>query len=308
LNFDKLTYAGNLDNLKDIETDPRYKFYKGDIGDAKAVEAAISLMDGVDAIVNFAAETHVDRSILASDDFLKTNVLGLNLLLKLALKHRIKKFIQISTDEVYGSINKGKFKEADIIAPSSPYSSSKAAGDILALSYFKTYKLPVVITRSSNNFGPYQYPEKIIPLFITNALENRHLPLYGDGLNIRDWIFVEDNCRGIDLVLRKGLIGEVYNIGGSCEKTNKELTDLILHLTGKPKSLIKRVEDRPGHDRRYALDTTKIRKLGWRQKYDFIEALKLTIDWYIRNEMWWERLKDKSAFKAHYKKWYRRNN
>ncbi len=301
INLDKLTYAGNLENLKDIKNHPNYKFIKGDICDGRLLD---NLLKDCDIIAHFAAETHVDRSILSSDEFLYTNVLGVNQLLKSALKHKIKKIIHISTDEVYGSISKGSFKETDSINPSSPYSSSKAAGDMLALSYFTTYKLPVVITRSSNNFGPYQFPEKVIPLFITNALEDKPLPLYGDGLNVRDWIFVEDNCRAIDFVMHKGKIGEIYNIGGNCEKTNKELTKTILKLMVRPQTLIKRVKDRPGHDRRYALNCSKIQKLGWKPKYGFIDALKLTIGWYKDNTIWWQKIKNKKEFTTHYKTWY----
>ena len=301
INLDKLTYAGNLANLKDIETNPRYSFVKGDICNGSLVE---KLVKKSNIVINFAAETHVDRSILSSDDFLNTNVIGLNQLLKAALKYNIKRFVQISTDEVYGSIRRGKFKETDILNPSSPYSSSKAAGDLLVLSYFTTYKLPVIVTRSSNNFGPFQYPEKVIPLFITNALTNTLLPLYGKGKNIRDWIFVEDNCFGIDMALHKGKLGEVYNIGGSCEKTNIELTKLVLKLLSKPESLIRKVKDRPGHDFRYALNCSKLKKLGWKNKYSFLIALKFTIDWYKNNYNWWQDIKKKSNFKAHYNKWY----
>jgi len=303
INLDKLTYAGNLTNLKDVNINSRYSFVKGDICDSVLVEC---LVKRVDTIINFAAETHVDRSILSSDDFLKTNVFGLNQLLKAALRYKIKRFVQISTDEVYGSIKRGKFKETDILNPSSPYSSSKAAGDLLALSYHATYKLPVIITRSSNNFGPFQYPEKIIPLFITNAITNNYLPLYGKGENIRDWIFVEDNCSGVDIALHRGKPGEIYNVGGSCEKTNIELTRLVLRLLDKPESLIKKVKDRPGHDFRYALNCAKLENLGWKKKYSFREAIKLTIGWYKINIKWWQDIKNKKEFKTHYSKWYKK--
>jgi len=301
INLDKLTYAGNLDNLRDIDINQNYKFIKGDICDSKILN---KIMKDCNIIVNFAAETHVDRSIISCNKFLRTNVDGLNQLLKVALKHNLKRFIHISTDEVYGSILEGRFKENDRLNPSNPYAASKAAGDLLALSYYKTNKLPVLITRSSNNFGPYQYPEKIIPLFITNALKNKPLPLYGDGLNVRDWIFVEDNCQAIDLVMHNGKIGEIYNIGAGCEKINKELTKIILSLMTKPEGLIKYVKDRPGHDRRYALNCEKIQKLRWKPKYNFKDALELTIHWYLKNKNWWQEIKNKKQYKLHYKNWY----
>ena len=301
INLDKLTYAGNLDNLRDIDINQNYKFIKGDICDSKILN---KIMKDCNIIVNFAAETHVDRSIISCNKFLRTNVDGLNQLLKVALKHNLKRFIHISTDEVYGSILEGRFKENDRLNPSNPYAASKAAGDLLALSYYKTNKLPVLITRSSNNFGPYQYPEKIIPLFITNALKNKPLPLYGDGLNVRDWIFVEDNCQAIDLVMHNGKIGEIYNIVAGCEKINKELTKIILSLMTKPEGLIKYVKDRPGHDRRYALNCEKIQKLRWKPKYNFKDALELTIHWYLKNKNWWQEIKNKKQYKLHYKNWY----
>ncbi|MFN3966323.1 MAG: dTDP-glucose 4,6-dehydratase, partial [Endomicrobiia bacterium] len=251
INLDKLTYAGNPDNLKDIEKNKNYKFVKGDICDSKIVD---KLVKEVDCIINFAAESHVDRSILEPGSFLKTDVFGTYTLLESAKKNNIKRYIQISTDEVYGSIENGSFTEESPLRPNSPYSASKASADMLCRAYFVTYNLPVIITRSSNNFGPYQYPEKIIPLFITNALEDKLLPVYGDGKNIRDWIYVLDNCKAIDLVLHKGKPGEIYNIGGGNEIQNIELTKKILKLLNKPESLIKFVEDRAGHDRRYSLD------------------------------------------------------
>ncbi len=281
--LDKLTYAGRLENLEDVIDN--IVFIKGDIcneDDLKKVEAC-------DAIINFAAETHVDRSILDSGIFVKTDILGTFNLLELSRKLDIP-FIQISTDEVYGSIMEGSFKEEDALDPSSPYSSSKAGADLLVRAYYKTYDLPVMITRSSNNFGPYQYPEKIIPLFIINALQNKPLPLYGDGGNVRDWIYVLDNCEAIDLVLHKGKNGEIYNVGGGNEKTNLEITNIILEELKKPKSLIKFVKDRPGHDRRYSLDCTKIKKLGWEPKHEFEGALKSTITWYKENQWWWKPL------------------
>jgi dTDP-glucose 4,6-dehydratase len=288
INFDQLTYAGNLENLKDVEKNRSYSFVRGDITDARAVERA---MEGIDAVLNFAAESHVDRSILSPDEFVLTNVLGVNALLKVARDKGVKRFVQISTDEVYGSILEGSFKEDDCLRPSSPYSASKAGGDLLAFSYWVTHRFPVIITRSSNNFGPYQYPEKVIPLFITNALEGKPLPLYGDGLNVRDWLYVIDNCEAIDLVLLRGKEGEIYNIGAGNEFTNLELTKRILQLLGKPETLIECVKDRPGHDRRYSIDNSKIRSLGWRPKYEFGEALEETIRWYENNIDWWKKLK-----------------
>ena len=287
VNLDKLTYCGNLENLKDLEKDKRYEFVKGDIADDKLVKR---LAKGCDIILNFAAETHVDRSIIDPYSFIRTNVLGTHTLLEAAKANRVKRFIQISTDEVYGSIAKGSFRETDPLLPNSPYSAAKAGGDLLARSYFITFKLPVIITRSSNNFGPYQYPEKIIPLFITNALADKELPLYADGMNVRDWLFVLDNCEAIDAVMHKGRPGEIYNIGGGTEITNLELTHSILDILGKPRSLIKFVTDRPGHDKRYSLDITKTRSLGWAPKRDFKSSLELTVNWYRKNEDWWRRL------------------
>jgi dTDP-glucose 4,6-dehydratase len=286
-NLDKLTYCGNLDNLKDVEKNKNYYFVKGDISDEKLVD---SLAKDAEIIVNFAAETHVDRSIEDPASFVRTNVFGTYTLLEAAKKFGVERFIQISTDEVYGSILKGSFKEADPLAPNSPYSASKAAGDLLARSYYSTFKLPVVITRSSNNFGPYQYPEKVIPLFVSNILNGKKVPMYGDGMNMRDWLFVIDNCEAIDVVMHKGKDGEVYNIGGGEEITNMELTSGILEIMGKDKSMIEFVTDRPGHDRRYSLDISKIKVLGWQPRHEFKKALKLTVDWYKNNQAWWEKL------------------
>ena len=242
-------------------------------------------------MVHFAAESHVDRSIDDASIFVRTNVLGTFVLLDSALKHNIKKFVHISTDEVYGSINKGSFKETDILTPSSPYSSSKAGSDLLARSYYITHKLPVIITRCTNNYGPYQYPEKLIPLFITNLLGNKKVPLYGTGRNVRDWIYVLDHCKAIDFVLHKGNTGEIYNIGGGAEKTNIEITKMIIETLGKDESMIEFAKDRPGHDMRYSLDCSKLRKLGWKPDHSFDEALGDTIRWYIENRWWWEKLK-----------------
>lgn len=288
VNFDHLTYAGNLGNLKDVEGSSRYSFVKGDICDAAAVEAAMS---GCDFVVNFAAESHVDRAISDAQPFVRTNVMGTYILLEVARKLNIKKFVHVSTDEVYGSRESGKFKETDRLSPSSAYSATKAASDLLALSFFTTHKLPVVVVRSANNFGPYQYPEKFIPLFVTNALENKPLPVYGDGLQKRDWLFVEDNCAAIAAVLEKGKLGEIYNAGAGNERKNIEVAKAILKQLGKPASLLKFVEDRKGHDRRYAIDTTRIKKLGWKPRHRFEEALFATIGWYESNEWWWRPLK-----------------
>jgi dTDP-glucose 4,6-dehydratase len=293
VNYDKLTYAGNLDNLRDVKDDPRYNFVKGDICDDTMVEKAIKTY-GIEQIINFAAESHVDRSITGPETFIRTDVFGAFTLLETCRKYDIERYIQISTDEVYGSIEKGSFKEVDPLHPSSPYSASKASADLLVNSYYVTYGLPVVITRSSNNFGPYQYPEKLIPLFIIKALQDKSLPLYGDGLNVRDWLFVEDNYKGIDLVRRKGKNGEIYNIGADNEQTNIEITQIILQELQKPKSLVTYVKDRPGHDRRYSIDSSKIHKLGWKPMLskDFQNTLKKTIQWYVHNKWWWKPLVD----------------
>jgi len=288
VNLDKLTYCGNPDNLRDIERDSRYAFIKGDICDRKIVDKAIN---GCDAVISFAAESHVDRSIEDASAFIRTNIQGVYALLESAKKHNIKRFIQISSDEVYGSIRKGSFKETSLLHPNSPYSASKAGGDHLALAYYTTFKLPVIVTRSSNNFGPYQYPEKVIPLFITNLLANKKVPLYGDGMNVRDWLYVADNCSAIDTVLHKGKIGEIYNIGGGVEIPNMELANIILKLLGKTDKLIYYVPDRMGHDRRYSLDSTKIKKLGWQPSKDFNIAIKETINWYKANTTWWQKLR-----------------
>lgn len=292
VNLDKLTYAGNPDNLKDIELNPRYSFLRGDICDSDTVLAAAK---GCDAIVNFAAESHVDRSISSAKEFLMTNVLGTEVLLEVCRDLSIPKYLQISTDEVYGSIEAGSFKETDNLYPSSPYSASKASADLLCLAHYTTFGTPVVITRSSNNFGPYQYPEKLIPLFVTNLLEDIQIPIYGDGKNVRDWCYVEDNCWGIDIVLHEGAVGETYNIGAGNEVTNLAITEAILHHLDKPKSLMAFVADRLGHDRRYSIDTTKVRALGWEPKQDFETAMNMTIEWYMNNEWWWRPLKQVAA-------------
>jgi dTDP-glucose 4,6-dehydratase len=299
-NLDKLTYAGNLENLSAIEKESNYRFIKGDICDKDLVA---TLMPDIDIVVNFAAESHVDRSIGSPDDFIQTDVYGAFVLLEAARKSGVEKFIQISTDEVYGSILKGSFKETDVLEPSSPYSASKAGADRLAYSYYKTYGLPVVITRCSNNYGPYQYPEKLIPLFVTNAIEDKSLPIYGDGKNVRDWIYVVDHCDAIDFLISRGEDGEVYNVGGGNEMTNLDITDLILQELKKPASLKTFVADRLGHDRRYSVETEKIQQLGWQPSFSFVEAIKSTIQWYRENTAWWEKIKTGEYleyYKSHY--------
>jgi len=289
--FDALTYAGNLSTLEDIAHNPQFSFVQGDICDRDAVRAA---MTGHDAVVHFAAESHVDRSIVSPDEFVRTNADGTNVMCDVARHLEVDRFLHISTDEVYGSIEEGSFKETDALGPRSPYSASKAGSDLIALSYRSTYGLPVLVTRSSNNFGPWQYPEKVIPLFATNLLDGKKVPLYGDGLNVRDWLFVEDNCAGVDKVLREGEIGEIYNLGGDNEITNRELTERVLALSGAGEEMIDYVEDRLGHDRRYSIDCSKIRALGWEPARDLEEALELTVHWYRDNRWWWEPLKGQS--------------
>ena len=298
--LDKLTYAGNPANLKDVEADPRHRFVKGDICDAGLVG---DLMAEVDAVVHFAAETHVDRSNSGADEFLRTNVTGTFTLLEAARARRLGRFIAVGTDEVYGSIARGASRELDPLNPSNPYSASKAAADLLARAYWITHRLPVIVTRSSNNFGPFQYPEKVIPLFVTNAIDDVPLPLYGDGKNVRDWLYVLDNCAAIDVLLRKGKDGEIYNIGGGNEIENVVLTRQILRLTGKPETLIKAVADRPGHDRRYALDSAKVRALGWKPAHGFPSALAATVEWYRSHEAWWRPIKS-GEFRAYYERQY----
>ncbi len=288
VNLDKLTYAGNLENLADVADDPRYSFVKGDICDAQAVDRVIA---GADAIVNFAAETHVDRSISGPQDFIRTDVLGTHTLLEAVRAHGVERFLQVSTDEVYGDIAGGASVETDPLRPSSPYSASKAGADMLVLAYRRTYDTPVIVTRSSNNYGPNQYPEKIIPLFVTNALDGQPLPVYGDGRQVRDWIHVADNCAGLDQVLRQGTLGEIYNIGGGNEVANIDLTQAILRRLGLPADLVRYVHDRPGHDRRYALDCAKLRALGWTPRTAFDDGLASTVAWYAANRAWWEKIK-----------------
>lgn len=301
--LDALTYAGNLANLEPVLKNHRHTFIKGDICDAAAVDAA---MAGTDAVVHFAAESHVDRSIENAGVFLQTNVLGTGVLLEAARRHNIQKFVHVSTDEVYGSIAQGYSGESSHLHPNSPYAASKASSDLLALSYHATFGLPVVVTRCSNNFGPYQFPEKLIPLFITNALEDKPLPIYGDGLYVRDWIYVDDHCAAVEKVLFAGKEGEVYNIGGTKDRTNLAITDFILRALDKPQSLKKSVQDRLGHDRRYAIDSTKIEtELGWRPAFQFEEGMEKTIAWYLENREWWGAIKS-GEYRAYYEKHYAR--
>jgi dTDP-glucose 4,6-dehydratase len=302
--LDKLTYAGRRENLKELDGSPRHTFVHGDIADA---EIAAPLVKASHLVVHFAAETHVDRSILAAGDFIRTDVFGTFVLLEAAREAaHLKCFVQISTDEVYGSVPEGHSRETDELKPRNPYSASKAAADRLAYSYWATYHVPVVITRASNNYGSHQFPEKVIPLFITNAIDEHPLPLYGDGQNVRDWLHVDDHCRGIDVVIERGTPGEVYNVGGGNEVKNVDLTHRILTLTGRPESLITPVADRPGHDRRYALDTTKLRGLGWAPRERFEDGLAATVRWYRENEWWWRPIKEQDpAFRAYYEQQYR---
>lgn len=292
INLDALTYCGNLSNLKDIEKNSNYTFVHGNICDKNLVR---ELTSEVDCVVNFAAESHVDNSIKSPEIFIKTNVEGTLNLLQIAKEHNIQRFLQVSTDEVYGSLGKtGYFYETTPLQPNSPYSASKASADLLVRAYFETYKLPTLNTRCSNNYGPYQYPEKLIPFFITKLLKNEKIPLYGDGLNVRDWLYVYDHCEAIDLVLHKGKVGEIYNIGGHNEKTNLEITRLILNTMGKDESYIEYVQDRLGHDRRYAICNDKISsELGWAPKYKFEDGIKLTIDWYLNNTDWINEINNK---------------
>jgi dTDP-glucose 4,6-dehydratase len=300
--YDKLTYAGNLKNLLDVHDDPRYRFVRGDIADKRTLAETIRTHN-IDTLVNFAAESHVDRSILEPDAFIHTDVVGTYVLLEAARQFGLERFLQVSTDEVYGSIPVGFFKEGDPLQPNSPYSASKAGGELMVRAYHETYGLNTVITRGSNTFGPYQYPEKVAPLFITNAIDDQALPLYGDGMQVRDWLYVEDHCAGIDLALHRAPPGEVYNLGGGNERHNIDVTHLILRLLGKPESLIRPVADRPGHDRRYALDCAKLQGLGWKPARDFETAMAETVAWYQQNEWWWRPIKS-GEFKTYYQQQY----
>ncbi|MBY0022427.1 dTDP-glucose 4,6-dehydratase [Paenibacillus polymyxa] len=303
VNVDALTYAGNLENLKSIEDHPKHTFVKADITDAQVMDQL--MQQGIDVVVNFAAESHVDRSILEPEVFVKTNVLGTQVLLDAAKKYNVTKFVQVSTDEVYGSLGEtGLFTEETPLQPNSPYSASKAGGDLLVRAYHETFGLPVNITRCSNNYGPYQFPEKLIPLMISRALSDQQLPVYGDGLNIRDWLYVEDHCSAIDLVIHQGKLGEVYNIGGNNERTNVHIVKTILEELGKPESLISYVQDRPGHDRRYGIDPSKtMNELGWKPKHSFETGIKETIRWYLDNEEWWTRIQS-GEYQQYYAKQY----
>jgi len=303
VNLDALTYAGNLENLTSVQGNPNYTFVKGDIADIQLVDELFA--QGIDIVVNFAAESHVDRSILDPQIFVKTNVMGTQVLLDAAKKYGVTKFVQVSTDEVYGTLGEtGLFTELTPLSPNSPYSASKAGGDLLVRAYHETFGMNVNITRCSNNYGPYQFPEKLIPLIIANALNDKSLPVYGDGLNIRDWLFVEDHCSAIDLVMHKGVNGEVYNIGGNNERTNIQIIKTILAELGKPESLITFVKDRPGHDRRYGIDATKItNELVWEPKYHFESGIKATIQWYLDNKEWWQRIQS-GAYQEYYAKQY----
>ncbi|MFQ6000162.1 MAG: dTDP-glucose 4,6-dehydratase [Anaerolineae bacterium] len=298
--YDKLTYAGNLDNLRHLEDNPRYSFVRGDICDMPLVDRVVR-EERVNIILNFAAETHVDRSILEPGSFIQTDIYGTYVLLEATKKFGLERMVQISTDEVYGEVMTGSSVESDPLRPRSPYAASKAGGDLMCLAYYTTYGTPVVITRGSNSIGPYQYPEKVVPLFITNALDDLPLPLYGDGLQMRDYQYVIDHCEGIDTVLQRGKIGEIYNVGSGVEIRNIDMAKGILRLLKKPESLIQYVEDRPGHDRRYSLDTTKLQTLGWRCRHTFQEALEKTVQWYVENEWWWRKIKS-----GEYKEWYER--
>lgn len=299
VNFDKLTYAGNLDNLKGLDGS-RHVFIRGDIADAAAISKA---MEGCDAVVNFAAETHVDRSIHGASEFIDTDVRGVYNIVEAAKRQGTSRVLLVSTDEVYGSIAEGSFKETDPIGPRNPYSASKAGGELIGLAYFHTFGVPVIVTRGSNTYGPYQYPEKVLPLFVTNAIDNQKLPLYGDGRNVRDWLFVEDHCSGIDTALRKGRPGEIYNIAGGNERENIVLTRRILELLSKGEDLIQPIKDRPGHDRRYSIDASKLKALGWAPRMGWDEGMELTVRWYRDNEWWWRKLKT-GEFLEYYKKQY----
>ena len=288
--FDKLTYAGNLANLAPVDDEENYRFERGDIADRETVQRVLKQYD-VDTVVNFAAESHVDRSILDPDAFVHTDVVGVYILLDEGRKHGLERFVQVSTDEVYGDIHEGFSKEDDNFLPNSPYAASKAGGELMVRAYHVTHGMNTVVTRGSNTFGPYQYPEKLLPLFITEALDEKSLPLYGDGMQVRDWLFVEDHVTGIDVALHKGEPGEAYNVAGENQQHNINVVKMMLELLGKPESLIKHVPDREGHDRRYAMNCDKLRALGWQRQYDFESALKATVEWYKNNESWWREIK-----------------
>lgn len=301
--YDKLTYAGNLDNLALVADNPRFHFHRGDICDAAEVDRVMQRYD-IDTIVNFAAETHVDRSLMEPGSFIQTDVYGTYVLLEAAKKYGIERYHQVSTDEVYGEVMQGRSRESDPLHPRSPYSAAKAGGDLMCLAYHTSFGVPVTITRGSNNIGPYQYPEKVVPLFITNAIDNQPLPLYGDGLQMRDYQYVLDHCQGIDVVLRKGQPGEIYNLGTGVETSNIQMARLILELLVKPDSLIQPVVDRPGHDRRYALDCSKVEALGWKNSHNFEQAIEATVKWYVDNETWWRKIKSGQRYQEYYQRQY----
>ncbi|PWT92646.1 MAG: dTDP-glucose 4,6-dehydratase [Acidobacteria bacterium] len=302
VNLDLLTYAGNPENIADLQNHPRHRFVKGDICDRPLVD---QLMSQIDAVVHFAAESFVDRSIYNADSFIRTDIYGTFVLLETARKYSIKKFIHISTDEVYGSCERGSFREEDALMPTNPYAASKAGADRLAFSFYKTYDLPVIITRTCNNYGPNQYPEKLIPLFITNAIQDISLPVYGDGKQVRDWIYVQDHCSALIFLLKIGKPGEVYNISANQECANLAITEMILEKLKKPHSLIRYVTDRPGHDRRYSLDSSKLKNLGWKPEWNLKQGMESTIEWYVQHPEWWERIRDRQAeFREFYAKHY----
>lgn len=299
--LDALTYAGHLENLDDARDDPRFAFVKGDIRSAEDVAKPV---EEADIIVNFAAESHVDRSIYDPQAFITTDVMGVFTLCEAARKYGVERLIQISTDEVYGDVEEGFSKEIDPVSPNSPYSASKAGGELLAKSYFRTYGVPVIVTRGSNTYGPYQHPEKLVPVFVSNAIDNKQLPVYGDGMQIRDWLHVLDHCSGIETAIEKGEPGEIYNIGGNNQRPNVEIVNMILEVTGKDESLIKHVEDRPGHDRRYALDSTKLLSIGWPRTHDFASGMRETIRWYIEHQDWWRAIIEDKEHKRFSEEWY----
>jgi dTDP-glucose 4,6-dehydratase len=299
--LDKLTYAGNLHNLRDVQENPRFEFVEGDIADGEAVSRAI---EGVDAVVNFAAESHVDRSILDPAGAITTNVVGVYTLLEAARQRGVQRFVQVSTDEVYGEVPEGSVAEEEPLRPRSPYSAGKAGGDMLTYAYFVTYRLPAMATRGSNTFGPYQYPEKLIPVVITEAIDHRPVPVYGAGRQVRDWLFVEDHCAGIDLVLREGEPGQAYNVGGGNERHNIEVIERILDVLGRPRSLIQHVGDRPGHDVRYCVDSSRLRALGWCPSRDFEATLDQTVRWYVEHEDWWRPLKNRQDYVEYFQRNY----
>ncbi|MGI6296578.1 MAG: dTDP-glucose 4,6-dehydratase [Armatimonadota bacterium] len=299
--LDALTYAGHLENLEDVRDDSRFSFIKGDIRCREDVAKPVA---DADIVINFAAESHVDRSIYDPEAFITTDVMGVYTLMEAAREYGLEKFIQISTDEVYGDVEEGFSKETDPVSPNSPYSASKTGGELLARAYWRTYGVPVMVTRGSNTYGPYQQPEKLVPLFVSNAIDDISLPVYGDGMQIRDWLHVLDHCTGIETVMDKGVAGEIYNIGGDNQRPNVEIVKMILEVTGKDERLIKHVEDRPGHDRRYALDSSKLLALGWQRTHDFQQGMRDTIRWYMENQQWWRTIKDSAEHRRFSEEWY----